>query len=210
MQIKLSDKDLGIFVNNSLKWNLHISKITSKAQSLSYLLLRCFGTQNKSAYVKSFKSYVRPLLEYNCTAWNSSKISEINQVEKVQKRFTRRLLQKLNIPFSNYADRLKILNIESLRLRRLHFDLIILYKIINKHIDLDIDKFFKPLKSKYNLRHHKFALCKQPLPKTCVLSESFKYRIVDVWNSLPNDIVESPSVAIFKYKIKRFNLNQFC
>ena len=84
-----------------------------------------------------------------------------------------------------------------------------LYNIINKQIDLDLDKFFTPLKSKYNLRHHKFTLCRQPLPKTCALNESFKYCVIDVWNSLPSDVVESPSVAIFKSKIKRLNLNTF-
>ena len=66
------------------KWNQHISKITSKAQSLSYLLLRCFSTQDKSAYMKSFKCYARPLLEHNCTMWNSQKSCDIVQVEKVQ------------------------------------------------------------------------------------------------------------------------------
>ena len=184
-------KDLGVVINSKLKWNQHISKITSKAQSLSYLLLRCFSTQDKSAYMKSFKSYVRPLLEYNCTIWNSKKRCDIVQVEKVQKHFTRRLLQKLNTPFSSYADRLKILNIEILQTRRMQLDLILLYKIINKQIDLDLEKFFKPLKSKYNLRHHKFTLCRQPLPKTCALNESFKYHVIDVWKSLQYSSLKS-------------------
>ena len=196
-------KDLGILITDQLKWSTHIAKVKSKATCLSFTILRSFKTKSMQSYVLAYKTYVRPLLEHNSVIWNSCNIGDIKELEKVQKMFTRILLQRHNIKFSNYQERLQILNLHSLESRRMHIDLITVYKIINNLIDLSLEQFFTPISSSYNFRHHQFALRKSTSVKTNTLLNYFKYRIINNWNSLPSYIVNSESLVIFKNRLKR-------
>ena len=59
-----------------------------------------------------------------------------NIIESVQRRFTKRLYGMHNIC---YVDRFKLCNLELLELRRMHADLIMLYKILNESIYINLD-----------------------------------------------------------------------
>ena len=126
----------------------------------------------------------------------------------MQKRYTKKVCKLLNLKFNNYNDRLKIMGLESLEYRRLKFDLILLYKIFNKIIYVDFDKFFarKDLTSKYNLRRHQLYLEKFPKAKTAIRENFFSFRIVNVWNSLPESVVKSISLPSFKLNLNKINL----
>jgi len=82
---------------------------------------------------------VRPLLDYCSNLWSPFKKTEIDLIESVQKRFTKRLngLKELH-----YSERLKVLDIESLEKRRLKSDLSMYYKIIFQMVDLPVEAFF--------------------------------------------------------------------
>ena len=75
--------------------------------------------------MRAFLVYVRPIVEYNSIIWSPSTARDIDAVETVQRRFTKRLRKNLS-----HRERLKCLNIFSLELRRLHIDLFWCYKIV--------------------------------------------------------------------------------
>jgi hypothetical protein len=58
----------------------------------------------------------------------------IDSIDAVQRRFTKRIPSLSSL---SYSERLASINLESLELRRLCFDLIMYYKIIN----IDLTKF---------------------------------------------------------------------
>ena len=60
-------------------------------------------------------------------------------IEKVQRRFKKRLAGLRTLL---YSQRLEQLNLPSLKLRRLHIDLIWCYKIVFKLVDVGCDDFF--------------------------------------------------------------------
>ena len=60
-------------------------------------------------------------------------------VERVQKRFTKRLP---GFRHYNYAERLQLLQLETLEARRVKADLILCYKIVYWHVDLDKNELF--------------------------------------------------------------------
>ena len=82
---------------------------------------------------------MRPILEYNSVIWSPSLRKDIDAIEKVQRRFTKRLhgLEDLS-----YAECLQCLNIPSLELHRLHLDLIVCYKIMFSLICVNPGEFF--------------------------------------------------------------------
>ena len=155
-----------------------------------------------------YKTYIRPIMEYNVSIWAPQSISDIKLAESIQKTFTRKLCKKLNIKYESYADRLTILQIESLEYRRVKFDLILLYKILNNIVHANNENLFlfSNIQNSYNLRRHSLHLLKPPLVKTSTRTNFFSHRIINIWNNLPDSIVTSPSLIIFKQRLNLFSL----
>ena len=63
-------------------------------------------------------------------------ISNINKLESVQRSFTKRLV---GFHHMTYTNRLKLLGLDRLELRRLRADLVTCYKIINGLLDIPFD-----------------------------------------------------------------------
>ena len=146
--------DLGVTIDSRLRFSDHIAKISSKAHRRANLIHRCFTSRHRDLLVKAFVTYVRPILEYNSQVWSPVLKEDISLIEAVQKRFTKRIpgLSELS-----YYSRLKALNIESLELRRLRSDLVLVYKILFGHVHMRSEEFFT-LRSHSNLRGHPYVL----------------------------------------------------
>ena len=74
----------------------------------------------------------------------------IDHIEKVQRRFTKRFV---GIKTLTYAQRIHILNLSTLDLRRLHDDLVYCYEIIFGLIDVSCDDYFTFCSSSVTWRH---------------------------------------------------------
>jgi len=87
-----------------------------------------FLCKDMDVLMRAFITYVRPLLEYRSPVWSPSSNTLTDQLESVQRRFTKRLpgLQSIT-----YDERCTCLKIDRLELRRLYADLILCYKIIH-------------------------------------------------------------------------------
>ena len=60
-------RDLGIIVDADCLFKQHISHICRKAYFSINVIVRCFHTANIAALIISYKSSVRPMLEYSST-----------------------------------------------------------------------------------------------------------------------------------------------
>ena len=111
----------------------------ANAHQSANAVLRAFVSRDRSLLLRAYLVYVRPLVENNSVIWSPCLKQDI-AVERVQRRFTKRLpgLGKLS-----YAERLNRLNLSSLELRRLHNDLIWCYKILFGLVDIDPTDFFE-------------------------------------------------------------------
>jgi len=74
----------------------------------------------------------------------------------VQRRFTKRLHGLRNLP---YTERLRLLNLQSLEVRRLYFDLILCYRIVFGLVSVNIDDFFQL--NNASTRGHPYKLYKR-------------------------------------------------
>jgi len=66
-------------------------------------------------------------------------IKDIDLIEQVQRRFTKRLRRLDGVA---YTDRLRRLNLPSLELRRLHLDLVFCFKIVFGIVHINSDDLF--------------------------------------------------------------------
>ena len=145
-------KDLGVMISENLKWGAQVDHVYKMASLTSYQILKAFKTKNIWIFQKLFTTYVRPKCEYNTPVWSPYYLQDIKKIERIQKRFTKRACIMCNIPFKDYNDRLVKLNLQSLQHRRIVFDLILIFKIINGLSDLQFDDFFTFRNNLYCLR----------------------------------------------------------
>jgi len=62
--------DLGVTMDKNLKFSAHVSTICCQANSRANLILKCFYSKDTSSLLSAFKTYVRPIVEYNGVVWN--------------------------------------------------------------------------------------------------------------------------------------------
>jgi len=136
-------------------------------------------------------------MEYAIQAWSPHMVKDIQILEKVQQRATKCVYGLKN---KTYQQRLKILGIPSLELRRKRGNLIETYKILTGKEDVDINQLFQLSPNIHSTRGHHLKLFKKP-SRINVRKFFFSQRVVDGWNSLPSSVVESPSVNTFKNRL---------
>jgi len=78
-----------------------------------------------------YKSFVRPILEYGNIVWGPQFILD---QQKIQRRATKVVSE---IKELQYVDRVKHLNLPSLRYRRRRGDLIYAYRLFHNMLDMD-------------------------------------------------------------------------
>jgi len=93
----------------------------------SNLIHEYFISRDDFTLIRTFKVYVRPILECASCAWSPHHILKIQQVETVQRKFTKWLPGYASLC---YKERLLRLDLDSLKMRRLRHDLLYTYTII--------------------------------------------------------------------------------
>ncbi len=201
-------RDLGVHLDSSLNFKVHVATITRKALAGLCVLFKCFVTSDVEALLRAYASFVRPLLEYASIVWSPSLsrrsslgcLSSVDRIEAVQRSFTRRLFVQCRLPMgTSYLERLRVLNLEPLQLRRLKADLCMVYKMWHGlvHIGGCFSDYFSCSDSRirghcHRLRSH-FCHSDTRLNFFCI-------RVVP-WNALPEFVVSSSSYSIFKIRL---------
>ena len=87
MTIFDSFKDLGVLRSiGGYEGQRHAASI--KASRTAGAIRRLFQTKSRQLLWSAFKSYVLPTLMYCFEAWNPLLVKDIDEVERVQRRFT--------------------------------------------------------------------------------------------------------------------------
>ena len=81
------------------------------------------------------------------------------------------------------------------------------YKIIFKLVDIDVNEFFT-LAEHVSTRGHRYRVHSKRY-RVDVRKHSFVLRVTDPWNSLPADIVKFHSLSAFKTSIKNVDFSNF-
>ena len=88
--------------------------------------------------------------------WNSLLVKDINALEAVQRRFTKRIPGMKNL---TYYQRLRALGIKSLEVRRLRADLLFTYKLVFGLLDVNVSEFFTTQFSNKRRGHRYKIIC---------------------------------------------------
>ena len=194
------EKDLGVTFDPSLKFKIHIQNVINKGNQILALIRKNFMFMDRDTLVQLYKAMVRPHLEYGNTIWSPRFKEDIKSLEKVQKRATKLLPGLKNL---SYEDRLKLLKLPSLKYRRMRGDLIQVFNIMNTE---DANSFFI-MNNQESTRGHNLKIFK-PQAKLDAKKYAFSHRVVEHWNKLPYDVVNSKNINDFKNKLDNFYGNK--
>lgn len=131
-----SIRDLGILMDSGLSFNLHIDNIVNKAFRQLGFILRVSKPFKQSHTLKLlYFSFVRSILDFACIIWSPFYACHIGRIERVQKKFIKNLDFRENHDHVTYEDSLRRHSVTTLENRRIMFDQIFLFKILNNFID---------------------------------------------------------------------------
>ena len=170
----------------------------------SILLHKCFLSRDPSTLVKAFTVYVRPMLEYCSCVWSPHLVQDIESIERVQRRFTKRLR---GLSGFTYEQRLQSTGLERLDVRRLRANLISTYKIVFGLTCLNFNELFQFSPSQ-RTRGHEYKL-RVVGASSETRKHYFAVRVVLPWNGLPLN-TDFSSISHFKNCIEKLDLTHHC
>ena len=200
----LGCKDLGIFISSNLSPSTHCSNIVSKASKIAAMINRCFTSKNPDVKIMAFKTYVRPIFEYASVVWNPYRIVDINNIENVQRRFTKKVLWRKQL---SYENRLEYLKLDRLEIRRIQFDIQMAYNIIVKSI-LPFDDFYATPTSTTTRSATNEILYIKKFRLDCRKFE-FCNRSTLLWNALPRNVKNVDNIEKLEKNLETVDLRIF-
>ena len=193
LDISSSFTHLGLSVSSNLTWKLRINSITKHASQKLGFLSRVRDYFSPSQLLTTYKSQIRPSLEYCSYAWSGAPKSSLYLLDRVQSKASR-LINNLNLNNS----------LQSLSHRRLVADLSIFCRHFHGHCSQKIkniipDPVRRVRTTRSSTHSHPFQAT-LPNPRTQAHNSYFIPRTSQLWNSLP------PTTFLEYYNLSYLNL----
>ena len=200
LQETSEEKDLGIWISNTLKPSTHVAHAVKKANQLLGLIRRSFTYLDGELMKQLFTSVIRPHLEYGNVIWHPYLQRDIEAIERVQHRATKMVSGMARL---GYTERLEKLDLPTLVYRRQRGDAIEVYKYLHGCYNTDCTEIL-PLyvPTGTRTRGHSLKLQKREC-RSQLRMNVFGYRVVNMWNELPEEVVSAPTVNCFKGRFDR-------
>ena len=192
-------KDLGILISDDLKLSSQCISAANKANRILGFIKRNFTYKSKDIIIPLYKSLVRPHLEFAVQFWAPYLVKDINTLEAIQHRATKLIPSLRNKP---YLERIKELDLFSLSKRRLRGKLIECFKTLKGFNNIDASKLFTVItESKTRGNGIKLQGTTAKLDST---KNFFTFSVISEWNKLPENVVESSSINMFKRRLDKY------
>ena len=200
------ERDLGVIMSRKLKPGPQCAKAARTAQSVLGQLARAFHFRDRHVFVKLYKSYVRPHLEFAGQAWAPWTAADKDILENVQRRAIKMVS---GLKSASYEERLTELGMTTLEERRHQADMQYVYKILTGREDVDKGQWFtmasEAARNTRVMDHRLNVRVKHG--RLDVRRNFFSVRVTGLWNKIPGHIKDLQTVVGFKTAYAKHRLN---
>ena len=193
-------KDLGVFIDETLSYNEHISKTVSSCLYKLTQINRIKHLLDKKTLLLLLSSFIFSRLFYCSTVWSNTSNSNLKKLQLVQ-NFAARLTLGLR-KFDHISEGLKSLKWLNVKDRLFLNDAVKVHRCLQDKAPEYLEgKFVKRQEvSGRNTRHS--ATLNLPLCRLTKGQRSFTYRGAKVFNSLPDDLKTVQCSNAFKQRLR--------
>ena len=137
------------------------------------------------------------ILEYAGEVWDPHTKTNINVLERVQKRSARFITGDYSRD-SSVSEMLQQLHLRPLQERRAHTKTATLYKAVHGLLEIPTSQLI-PMKTTTRGHSQRFHV---PCCRLTSTQTSFYPDTINLWNSLPEDVVEAPTLEAFRERLQ--------
>lgn len=197
-----SQKVLGIVIDENLNWTPHVEYLCATISSRISLLKQLAAYVPVNIQKLFYQNYILPLIDYGSNAWGTTSNTNIERLNKLQKRAARIILKADFMTPS--ADMFKTLDWMPVNSRLIYNKAVFIYKALNDQTPAYISNLLKPTTETCTRTLRSSETCSLIVPRsrTALCDGSFSCSAPKLWNSLPNAVKKAPSLNVFKKTIK--------
>jgi hypothetical protein len=191
------ERDIGVSVVKSLKQASQCKKAARTAQVVLSQISRAFHYRDRHIFLRLYKQYVRPHLEFSSPAWSPWLEADKEVLEKIQKRAVNMVS---GLKASTYEEKLKELGLTTLEERRHQTDMVQVFKIVTGNDMVKSDSWFQLADGSERLTRSKAdPLNLRPqAARLEVRKNFFSHRVIEDWNRVPPELKRARTVKSFK------------
>ncbi|KFR02778.1 hypothetical protein Y956_06365 [Nipponia nippon] len=191
-----AEKELGVLVDEKLGISQQCALAAQKASRILGCIRRGVASRSREVILPLYSALMRPHLEYCIQFWSPQHKKDVDLLERIQRRATKMIR---GLERFCYEDRLRELGLFSLEKRRLWGDLIVAFQYLKGAYIKEGERLFiradchKTKGNGFKLKEGKFRLG--------VRKKFFTQREVRHWKRLPREVMDAPSLAVFKARL---------
>ena len=193
--------DLGVLFTANCKFDQHTNTVIKKMHHANAVLSCNFSFTSSSVKLLLFNTFIRSIAEYCSPVWFTHNKHESEAIKHVQRKFTKHLFTATT---HTYGECLHELNILSLQARCNLIDACFFHKIVHglipavtlETLDLTLvtgGRFLGNIKQKFSISK--------------LADSEYSYRIINIWNSIPNTIRNVSNYVMFRHELNLYYLS---